>query len=270
MALGLRTVIRKAAVRLGLAPPPETRPAGPGWSGNGMVATLNGTGFMFEKTDAFAEAFVRCAGDVAPRPVLEIGCAYGVATIPALEAGGHVVACDMEPGHLDILRDKVPPKLRPRLELVAGQLPDIDFEPGRFAALLCSRVLHFLEGEDIDTSVRKMFEWLAPGGRLFLVADTPYGIWRKKIPDFEAGKQRGERWPGMMVGLHNWLATGPPAKPILRPPFMNLLDPELLSRTCTEAGFEVQQASFIARPDFGGLGSLDGRENAGVIAVKPR
>jgi len=50
---------------------------------------------------------------------------------------------------------------------------------------------------------------------------------------------------------------------------MNLLDDELLQRTCIEAGFTVERASFIDRPDFGGLGSMDGRENAGVIAVKP-
>jgi len=50
---------------------------------------------------------------------------------------------------------------------------------------------------------------------------------------------------------------------------MNLLDPDLLARTCREAGLTVLEAEFIPRPDFAGLGKLDGRENAGVIAVRP-
>ena len=50
---------------------------------------------------------------------------------------------------------------------------------------------------------------------------------------------------------------------------MNLLDPEILERTCIEAGFEVQRSSFIDRADFGDLGKMDGRENAGILAMKP-
>jgi hypothetical protein len=53
------------------------------------------------------------------------------------------------------------------------------------------------------------------------------------------------------------------------PPFMNLLDPELLSRICSDAGFDVERAGFIDRSDFRGLGRMDGRENAGIMATKP-
>jgi SAM-dependent methyltransferase len=233
-----------------------------------MVPTLNGTGFMFEVRDGYAEEWIHYAGR-CPDPVLEIGCAYGVSTIPALEAGGRVTACDMEQGHLDILADRVPESLKPNLACVAGALPDVDFPRAHYGAILCSRVLHFLTGEQIDESVAKMAAWLKPGGRLYLVADTPYGIWRNFIPTFEQGKKDGVRWPGMMVGLHNWLPTPGIQKHIDKPPFMNLLDVDLLARTCTEAGLTVKRASFIDRPDFKGLGSLDGRENAGVLAVKP-
>ena len=163
-----------------------------------MVATLNGTGFMFEIRDRFANAFIEYAGQCGC-PVLEVGCAYGVATLPALEAGARITASDLDPRHLDILRSKVPPHFLGNLQLKAGALPHIDFPTGHYGAILCSRVLHFLSGEDIDASVRKMARWLAPGGHLYLVADTPYGIWRGKIPEFEAGKAQGERWPGLMI-----------------------------------------------------------------------
>jgi hypothetical protein len=72
----------------------------------------------------------------------------------------------------------------------------------------------------------------------------------------------------MLVGLHNYLPPREPMKPIEKPPFMNLLDPDLLARTCTEAGLTVIDAAFIPRPDFKGQGGMDGRENAGAIAIK--
>lgn len=243
-----------------------------------MVATLNDTGFMFEVRDRFADAFIEQAGRLGRttgQPVLEVGCAYGVSTIPALEAGARITASDLEQRHLDVLRDKVPPALLSRLELLAGALPHMDFPAGKFGAILCSRVLHFLSGEDIDASVRKMADWLAPGGHLYLVADTPYGIWRRKVPEFEAAKASGDRWPGLMVGLHNYLPESATAKAqaakkrIDKPAFMNVLDPDLLSRTCLEAGLTVLDAAFIPRPDFAGPGRMDDRENAGVLAVKP-
>jgi SAM-dependent methyltransferase len=261
-------LLRTAAGLLGLERllPPKVS-GQPGWRGNGMVATLNGTGFMFEVRDRFADEFIRCAGEIR-KPVLEIGCAYGVSTIPALEAGGIVTASDLDPRHLDILRSKVPQRFQRNLTTVAGALPGMDLPAGHYHAILCSRVLHFLTGQDIEASIAKMASWLAPGGKLFLVADTPYGVWRKKIPEFEAGKAAGERWPGMMIGLHNYLAGGAPGKPIEKPPFMNVLDPDLLARTCAEAGLTVLEASFIDRSDFSGYGRLDGRENCGCIAIK--
>jgi hypothetical protein len=38
---------------------------------------------------------------------------------------------------------------------------------------------------------------------------------------------------------------------------------------CAEVGLRVKRATFIDRADFRGLGALDGRENAGVLAIKP-
>jgi SAM-dependent methyltransferase len=250
-----------------MEPSPEL-PSIPRFGLKNMVPTLNGTGFMFEVLDGYAEEWISYAGS-ADKLVLEVGCAYGVATLPALEAGARVVACDLDPGHLQILGSRVGPALRENLTCLVGRLPEVDFVPGCFSAILCSRVLHFLDGEEIDAAAAKMASWLAPGGRLYLVADTPYGIWRNFIPTFEENKRRGDRWPGMMVGLHNYLPTPGLKKHIEKPAFMNLLDADLLARICSDAGLRVERSSFIDRSDFKGLGSLDGRENAGAVAIKP-
>ena len=238
-----------------------------GW-GNGLIPTMNQTGCMFERIDRYAEDFIALAGSCQGR-VLEVGCAYGVATLTALEQGANIVACDLSLEHLQVLGDRAKPEHHERLNRVVGRLPEMDFAPASFEAILCSRVLHFLEGDDVDAAVRRMAGWLVPGGRMFLVADTPYGIWRKKIPEFEAGKARGDRWPGMMVGLGKYLANGPTDRDIGGPPLMNLLDPEILERTVTGAGLDVVRCTYISRPDFGKSGVMDGRENAGVEAIRP-
>jgi len=233
-----------------------------------MEPTLNGTGFMFRVLDEYAEDFIQFTGQT-DGAALDIGPAFGVTTIAALKAGGRVTACDPDPRHLQILAENTPEALRSNLTCITDRLPDINLADESYDAILCSRVLHFLDGSAIDASVRNMFRWLQPGGRLYLIADTPYGIWRKFIPIFEARRARGDRWPGLMIGLENYLPFAPGDRAMDGPPFMNLLDPELLTRICSDAGFDVQRASFIDRSDFGGLGRMDGRENAGILAIKP-
>ncbi len=233
----------------------------------GFVPTLNGTGSMFLVLDDYAGEFIEYSGR-SGQPAAEIGCAYGIATIAALEQGATVTACDMEPRHLKILQERTPEKLREKLTTKLGKLPDLDLPENTFGSLLCSRVLHFLYGNDVEKSVAKMFRWLQPGGRLFLVADTPYGIFRNFIPVFEERLANDVRWPGELEDPDHYLPFEVPDKS-RGPQFLNLLCPEQLTRTAEEAGFVVERAGFIARPDFSGLGHLDGRENSGLVAVKP-
>ncbi len=234
----------------------------------GLVPTMNDKGFMFEVLDEYADEFIRTAG-ASPHPSVDIGCAYGVATIAALQAGATITGCDMDQRHLDVLKSRVPEELLPNLTLQTGTLPDIDLPEEHFGTLLCSRVLHFLPGDEIDQSVRNMYRWLKPGGRLFLIADTPWGIWRNFIPTWEENEAGGARWPGHMDKPINYLPYKPSADDV-GPPLMNLLDPKLLTRTCEEAGFVVERSGFVDRSDFGGDGHMDGRENCGLTAIRPK
>ena len=236
------------------------------WMEN-MVPTMNDKGYMFEILDDYAKEFIDFAGS-SDKPSLEVGCAYGIATIAALKKGAEITACDMEQRHLDVLRDRAPANLQDKLTTKVGKLPDIDLPENTFGSLLCSRVLHFLYGDEVDQSVANMYRWLQPGGRMYLVADTPYGIWRNFIPIFEERAANGERWPGEMEKPVRYLPFEGRNEDN-GPPMMNLLCPEQLTRTAEEAGFVVERADFIDRPDFDGLGRLDGRENCGLVAVKP-
>jgi SAM-dependent methyltransferase len=230
----------------------------------GAVPTLNGRGFMLEALDAFAKAFIDAAATEGE--VLDIGCAYGVATLAALDRGARVCACDMDPRHLDLLRARTPEAQRPRLRTVVGVLPEVRFPPRSFAAILASRVLHFLEGPDLREALRAMHDWLVPGGRLFLVADTPYMPgWSDIVPAYEAAKAAGDPWPGFIADFAKYSANG--ADPQAPPAFLNTLDADILARECALAGFDVERAILFGLQRLGP--AADGREHAGCIARRP-
>lgn len=231
---------------------------------SGAVPTLNARGFMLEALDTYAEEFIAFAAEDSA-DVLDIGCAYGVATLAALEKGAHVCACDMEPGHLEALVEKTPADHRARLRTVIGTLPDVSFPPRSFRAILASRVIHFLDGPDIRKTLAAMYDWLQPGGRLFVVADTPYMPgWSDNIPVYEAGKAEGEDWPGMISDFAKYTQHNAPGS---SPEFVNTLDPDILVRECRLAGFEVERSSFFGLQRLGDDAS--GTEHVGCAARKP-
>jgi len=228
----------------------------------GMIPTLNHRGFMLERLDLYSQQFVDYAGTVDSE-VLDIGCAYGNATQAALKNGARVLACDMDEGHLQIVIRETADDMRDRLRTEVGVLPDVDFSTESLGAILCSRVLHFLLSAEIRESLQKMHRWLIPGGRLFLVADSPYtGFWFSKAPEYERRKAQGDEWPGLIEDVGPFFENGQIPDGML--PFMNSLDPDILSRECRRAGFVVEKAEFFGR-DM----RSEGRDHAGIIARKP-
>ena len=206
-------------------------------------------------------AFIDYAAICGPE-VLDMGCAYGVATREVLERGGSVLACDMEAGHVEILEQETPEDLRGRLRTAVGELPAADFPDESFGAILCSRVIHFLDGDEIRLALEKMYRWLKPGGRLFLVADTPYtGFWFSTAPEYERRKAAGEEWPGYIDNIAELLNKEELPDDMFT--FLNPLDPDILRRECEGAGFAVEEAAFT-----GGGGEPDGNQHAGVIAIR--
>ena len=233
----------------------------------GMIPTLNRTGVVIETlthcSKSFAEYAGQCEGEV-----LDIGCAYGVATVAALEQGARVLAVDMEQQHLDILKDRIRDEARPLLSLQRGVLPDINFEEERFAAIHASRVIHFLKPDDVQKTIQKMYQWLQPGGKLFLVADSPYlGYWKSKSSEYEARKAAGDSWPGYIDNVGNYFdvrdVDGAPS-------LINPLDPDILRRECEAVGFDVEEVGFVGSGiDSEIEESKAGMEHVEIIAIKP-
>lgn len=229
----------------------------------GMIPTLNNTGFMTEGLDAYSQEFVSFAGS-ASNEVLDVGCAYGIATLAALNAGASVLAADIELGHLQILESRVPAEQRARLRTQVTTLPDSDFPDSSFDAVLAARVIHFLDGPQIGEFFRKAFSWLRPGGKLFIIADSPYtGPWAKVSADYEARKAQGEAWPALQREYVRFLSPGADASK--HPQFINPMDPDILERELRAAGFVLEKCAFIA----GAHPRSPANAHAAAIARKP-
>jgi SAM-dependent methyltransferase len=230
-----------------------------------LVPTLNKYGRMLTKIVDPVPQFL----EVATRTnewVLDVGAAYGVNTLAALEAGGKVVANDLDSRHLEILTSKVSPEHRNNLRTVCGAFPDVDFDGQKFSAILACRVLHFLDGPTLERAAKVMFDLLLPGGIAYVRTMTPFlGVSAKVREQYEQRKIQGDRFPGFVQDVKAFISD--PDERSAVEGQAHFLDTEVLSRTFSEAGFIIDRCEFVAvmiEPFH-----LDGREAVILVARKP-
>lgn len=228
----------------------------------GFYPTRNAMGGMSPTLDRFSQAFVDFAGGQSD-PVLDVGAAYGVASLAALEQGVEVWANDLDARHLAVLGEQATEGSR--LRLLEGRFPDdIPWREGPLGAALLARVLHYMEGPEIDRGLHALQAHLRPGGKVFGVSITPF---LKKLqpfqPTYEARKAAGERWPGK-VRVSDWDPEGAPGLT----PFLHTLDAEVLGRAFSEAGFEIETLEYFSRRDYSRGMARDGREALGFVIRK--
>ncbi|MBK1689409.1 class I SAM-dependent methyltransferase [Rubrivivax gelatinosus] len=231
------------------------------------IATPNQRGRTTTTLNEINEAFVACAAG-CERPVLDIGSAYGVASLAALATGATVIANDIDASMLRALQEQAPPQDRPRLRLLCASFPhEIDLPQGSLDAAHASNLFNFLRGEEIDAGLAKLHRWLAPGGRLFAISGTPWAANVSRfIPVYEARLSQGLRWPGECDALHDY-ADGPTAAEL--PEFLHLLDTATLGPALLRAGFEIEVLECFHRRHTPTYIAWDGRENVRFIARRP-
>ena len=67
---------------------------------NERVKTQNGCGWTTDQSNPITDEMLEFIAASESPTILDIGAAYGVATLPALRAGATVVANDIESSHL--------------------------------------------------------------------------------------------------------------------------------------------------------------------------
>lgn len=232
----------------------------------GFIPTLNKMGYMTQEIDEYNQAFVDYATKVSG-PVLDIGAAYGNATLLALLKGARVIANDLDPRHLEILKSRIPIDFLTQLQLLPGRFPnEIHFSENSLEGILISQVLHFFLNEELYSAVETLFYWLKPNAKVFVVVGTPYiDIYKEFIPVFEQRKKQGMPWPGLIEDIsvykHNRVKDLPQS--------LQFFDDELLEKLFLNAGFKIEKVSLFTHKKLPKDIKLDGRESVGLIAVKP-
>jgi hypothetical protein len=109
---------------------------------------------------------------------------------------------------------------------------------------------------------------LKPGGKLFLVCETPYlKNWQRFIPEFNKRVSQGIKWPGEITNPAEYESSGRAA---MLPKFVHWITKEVLEKSLQQNNFEVEYLSYIdRRSQFPEDLLLDGRESIGAVAVKP-
>jgi hypothetical protein len=118
--------------------------------------------------------------------------------------------------------------------------------------------------EELKLTLEKMYNWLQPGGKIYLITDTCFsGPWKKYLPEFDRKKAEGDPFPGFIEDALQCLPVSKLPKGMT--PHMNCLDPDTLARECKLAGFEIIEADFLgpARSE-----AKYAKDHAGIIAIK--
>jgi precorrin-6B methylase 2 len=109
--------------------------------------------------------------NIAPGSVVaDVGAGSGYYTVRLSQVvgpAGRVVATDLQPGMLDLIRAKVARQRLTNVTLVQGRPDDPVLPPATFDAIVMVDVYHELASPQIF--VRKLREALKPGGRLVLI-----------------------------------------------------------------------------------------------------
>jgi SAM-dependent methyltransferase len=233
---------------------------------NSLIPTLDQQGAIWLYIDEVTQAYLDFAGQ--QKTVLEIAAGYGHIVIRALQGGARkVFANEIDPRQLAIIKARTPPEYLDKLACCLGEFPEfLDFASSSFDAIYNARLFHFFDGERIRTSLDKMYRWLRPGGKVFLVNDAIYRmIFKPLIPIYESRVAAGDTWPGFIEDVRSCIPED--LHPENFPKTMNFLDPHVLNRELNRAGFRVEAADFYPYTGNFALARLDGREIAAAIGL---
>ncbi len=157
----------------------------------------------------------RLPKDLSGARILDAGCGPGMATIELAKRGADVVAVDISPQLIDIAELRLPPELRKRVTLRAGDMLDAGL--GRFDAVIAMDSLIYYTADDIGAALSGL-EKRVNGPIVFTVAPRTTAL----MAMWYAGKAfpRSDRSPTMIPHTRGALAKAAKAagvRGMLRP-----------------------------------------------------
>lgn len=246
---------------------------------DGSYQSLNKKGAAFSQLTMITEDFIEYASQGKKR-VLQLDATFGHITCKALKKGIHeFIATDSDIRHLAIVAKRLKSKKclahNQSLKLFHGTFPDSfkDFADDRFDAVLLNRVIHFLTPAETTHTLKEVFRILKPGGRVFIVAITPYvKRFETFIPLYKQRLLLNQRYPGYVKNLKYFanpeVTTPKQMAQMHDKPFM-FFDAQLMHRVLSESGLIVEKVIEFPIAANASIWHLDGRELVGASAKKP-
>ena len=242
---------------------------------DGRIQTLNRKGAASPGFDEATTEFIKFAKN---KKVLEIGGAYGQVMLETLGKYKDTIyhLNDLHADHLFIaahnLKTSQVKIVTQNIEFIEGDIAQGLHVANKYDAILIARVLHFFNPEQLDKTLNNIKFMLKPGGRVYVIAITPYTKrYEKFIPEYEKRLASNEEFPGYVQSLYDWLNKDVTSKDqivkISDEPFM-FLDDVVLRRLFKKHGYKVITCKTRPLSYKSASWSLDGRENVVLIAEK--
>lgn len=216
-------------------------------------------GYATTPCDPISQQFLKHAATVAKNggKVLEIGAAFGAATLEAISNGATVFCNDIASENLAVVRARFLETCSDhsgaitgdsnKLVLIPGELPyELVGLPERsFDAILICRVLHFFSGKKIEESLALLSKLLTPGGKIYIVCETPYlKNWQRFLPEFNQRVDSGIEWPGEITNPAEYESNGWASS---LPKFVHWITKNVLERSLSRSGLKIEHSTYINR-----------------------
>lgn len=212
---------------------------------DGRIKTLSDYGYATQGIIGPSFEFVEYAAK-CKLPVLDVGAAYGEASVAALKKGATVISNEVSEDSLNYIvkRKDLTEDDRKRLYLKQGFLPfGVDFEPGSLGAIHASRVTHFFKPEEIEGFFKKAHEWLADGGRFFLITSSPYHWVTPEgfAKEYEKKLKEGVEYPGVITDF----SYRHPETPDHVHGYNHAIDPKIVYRLAVKNNFLIKLLGYL-------------------------
>ncbi|MBA2653360.1 MAG: methyltransferase domain-containing protein [Tatlockia sp.] len=240
-------------------------------------------GFTTTPCDPISQQFITHAAIASKNggKVLEIGAAFGAATLEAIVKGATIFCNDVDPSNLAVVRKRFLEMSDDQSESVTGDCSKLVLVPGAlpeeliglptkfFDAILICRVLHFFTGIQIEKSLSLLSQLLAPGGKVYIVCETPWlKNWQRFLPELNRRIENGVEWPGEITNPAEYESSG---RITSLPKFVHWITKEVLERSLSRAGFKIEHSTYINRkgqfPEDLLLPEYE-RESVGAVGIR--
>lgn len=233
----------------------------------GLIKTRNRMGAMVTDLGPAERAFIAHA-KTHSKPVLDIGCAYGAVARVVLMHEKRIIACDINDEHLGYLKESVPEDWHKRLRTTSHRFPnELSLKSESLSAILAANLINYLRPEEIEEGLDKCYQWLEPGGKIWITSYTPFFLPYHSLREaYKNAAERNEKWPCQFnphdISQNTWSQ--------LSPDYMQIFKKHELERIVSNHQFEIISSEYFAY-DFvkRGLKNSSGKEFLMIEARKP-